>query len=806
MKSHNFLRIAHVLLVLAILAFVGIPYAFGEGGYNFVSKWGTLGSGDGQFNLPHYLDVDSSGYVYVADCGNHRVQKFTSDGTFVTKWGSYGSGDGQFNQPCGIAVDSLGHVYVTDYGNHRVQKFTSDGTFVTKWGSYGSGDGQFHSPYSIAADSLGYVYVTGHANHRVQKFTSDGTFVAKWGSYGDSDGQFAYPAGIDIDSSEYVYVADCHNHRVQKFNSSGEFEHKWGSFGGGDGQFNYPTGIVVDLCGYVYLADNNNDRIQKFTSDGAFVTKWGSYGSGDGQFDSPADIAVDSSGYVYVSDNHNHRIQKFGPVCWVEQAKLLASDGAAGDFFGIDISISGDYAIIGADGDDDRGNWSGSAYIFKREGESWVEQTKLTASDGAAGDRFGLCVSMSGDYAIVGAHNTDNNGSNSGSAYIFKRSAVVGDPNWYQKTKLTASDAASLDNLGFSVSINGYYAIVGAHGDDNKTGSAYIFKRSEVLGDPHWYEQCKLTAPDRADGDYFGISVSISGDYAIVGVGLDDDDGIDSGSAYIFKRSDTPGDPNWYQESKLTASDGAAGDGFGNNAVMSGDYAIVGATGNDANGLVDSGAAYVFKRSDVPGDPNWYEQAKLTASDGSAGDGFGNRTEMSDDYAIIPAYADDTDGLENSGSAYIFRRDGTSWVEQAKLTASDAAAHDVFGAPAISGDCAIVGAPRDDENGTDSGSAYVFENVCIPEAADPVELLVDLAQDVIALNLQQGISNSLDAKLEAAMQALDDINENNDVAAINTLQAFINAVEAQRGNKISETDADALIASAQEIIDVLSME
>ncbi len=205
-------------------------------GYQFVTKWGSLGSGDGQFNSPFGVAVDSSGNVYVADINNHRIQKFNSSGTFITKWGSSGSGDGQFDSPMGVAVDSSGNIYVCEQ-NHRIQKFNSSGTFITKWGSSGTGDGQFNGPRGIAVDSSGNVYVADINNHRIQKFNSGGTFITKWGSNGSGDSQFYYTTGVAVDSSGGVYVVDSYNHRIQKFNSSGTFITKWGSNGSGDGQF-----------------------------------------------------------------------------------------------------------------------------------------------------------------------------------------------------------------------------------------------------------------------------------------------------------------------------------------------------------------------------------------------------------------------------------------------------------------------------------------------------------------------------------------------------------------------------------------
>jgi len=282
--------------------------------YPFVTKWGSYGSGNGQFNYPTGVAVNASGNVYVAERGNSRIQKFSSDGTFITKWGSHGSGDGQFNYPRGVAVDTSGNVYVTEWGgSDRIQKFSSDGTFITKWGSGGSGDGQFSNPLGVAVDTSDNVYVADFYNNRIQKFSSSGTFINKWGSQGSGDGQFYYPQGVAVDTSGNVYVIEANyensNLRVQKFSSDGTFIIKWGSYGSGDGQFSNPKGIAVDTSNNVYVVEPH--RVQKFSSDGTFITKWGSYGTGDGQFGGPIGIAVDTSGNVYVVDYDNNNIQKF---------------------------------------------------------------------------------------------------------------------------------------------------------------------------------------------------------------------------------------------------------------------------------------------------------------------------------------------------------------------------------------------------------------------------------------------------------------------------------------------------------------
>ncbi len=380
---------------------------------------------------------------------------------------------------------------------------------------------------------------------------------------------------------------------------------------------------------------------------------------------------------------------------WTERQKLLASDGAEGDNFGCHVCLSGDTALIGSWLDDDKGDLSGSAYVFIRSGTIWTQQAKLLAIDGNAGDLFGWSVSLDNDTAFIGAYWADDNGADSGSVYVFTRTGTT----WIQETKLLASDGAAQDYFGYSVSLSGDTAVITAPLDDDKgdaSGSAYVFTRTGSI----WTQQAKLLAVDGAEGDNFGNRVSLAGDTALIGA--DGDDGI-RGAAYVFIRTGS----TWTTQAKLLASDGQGEDFFGDFVSLSGDTALIGAAGDDDNGGW-SGSAYVFTRTDS----TWTQQAKLLASDGYAWDYFGDSVSLSGDTALITAPQDDDNG-DDSGSAYVFTRTGTTWEEQQKLVASDGQEGDTFGWLSVSldGDSAIIGSCRDDDNGLDSGSAYVFTKV-----------------------------------------------------------------------------------------------
>ena len=383
-----------------------------------------------------------------------------------------------------------------------------------------------------------------------------------------------------------------------------------------------------------------------------------------------------------------------------EEAKLTASDAAAYDCVGWAVAASGDTAVVGAWFDDHHDSFdAGSAYVFVRSGTSWVEQQKLTASDATAFDYFGESVAVEGDTLVVGASYVDGpeGALDVGSAYVFAWNGTT----WSEQQKLTASDAAANDYFGIDVAVSGDTIVVGAYSDNHAggstAGSAYVFARSGTS----WIEQQKLTASDASPLDLFGLSVAISGATAAVGaLGDDHADDSDAGSAYVFVRNGT----HWTEQAKLTASDAAAEDSFGGSVAASGDTVTVGAGGDDHAGGTDAGSAYVFVRSGT----TWNEQAKLIASDAAAEDWFGS-VSVSGETAVVGAFGDDHAGGVDAGSAYVFVRSGTDWTEQMKLVASDASDFDSFGTSSLSDDTVVVGAWKNFNPGvTYTGAAYAF--------------------------------------------------------------------------------------------------
>ena len=412
----------------------------------------------------------------------------------------------------------------------------------------------------------------------------------------------------------------------------------------------------------------------------------------------PFDITALATGSAYV-------FVRTGTT-WTEQAHLTTVPAAAFDEFGHSVAISGGTIVVGAPRFNifgGGGTDAGAAFVFVRTGSSWSQQAQLKASDGAPFAIFGQSVSISGETVVIGAPFDDTSTlQDAGSAYLFVRAGG----SWSQQAQFIASDAAMADAFGQSVSISEETIVVGAYLDNTSAGtdagSVYVFACSDSTT---WTQQAKVEALDGASSDFFGISVSLSGETAVVGSFLDNTSaGTGAGSAYVFVRTGT----TWTQQAKLTANDAAPSDRFGISVAISGETIVVGAFLDDTSAGTNAGSAYVFVRTGA----TWTQQAKLTANDGDPEDRFGGTVAISGETVVVGDFDDDLPAGQNVGSAYVFVRTGTTWNQQAKLTASDGAADDQFGNVSISGETIAVGAPihstRPDFSGFHAGAIYVF--------------------------------------------------------------------------------------------------
>ena len=264
---------------------------------------------------------------------------FASNPAAIIEWGDLGTEAGQFDTPVAIATGA-GHVYVADFGNHRIQKFTTDGAYLSQWGTEGTGDGQLRGPSGIALDARGDVLVTDFFNHRVLRFSPEGELKQQWGPVGGAPGSMSGPAGIVIDGAGDVLVTDLDGQRIQKFNAAGAFMGTWQTVEGSE--LSAPWGIGRGADGSIYVADRGGDRIHRLDPNGRWLSSFGGHGRGTGAFRGPVGIAVSPLGNVFVSDHANHRVQ----VLTAEGAfvKEFLGEATAGGVHGLAIAGNDLYA------------------------------------------------------------------------------------------------------------------------------------------------------------------------------------------------------------------------------------------------------------------------------------------------------------------------------------------------------------------------------------------------------------------------------------------------------------------------------
>jgi nucleoside-specific outer membrane channel protein Tsx len=367
---------------------------------------------------------------------------------------------------------------------------------------------------------------------------------------------------------------------------------------------------------------------------------------------------------------------------WIQQAELTASDGAINDTFGQAVALSGNILVIGAPLHTVGSNsQQGAAYVFVESGGIWNEQAELTASNGKAGDGFGVSVAISGSTIVVGAMYSN---TQQGAAYVFVESGGT----WSQQAELTASDGGSYQDFGFSVAVSGSTIVVGAYnhpvGSNSSQGAAYVFVQSGAS----WSQQAELTSSDGGFADGFGQSVAVSGSTALVGAPRHEvGSNYNQGAAYVF--AENAG--SWIQQAELIASNGVTGAGFGNSVAISGTSGVV------LGGGTGEGGAYVFAESGS----TWTLQAELTVPNGFCG--------VAVDRSIIVAGA-----CVYLQAGYVFAENNGTWSQQVELTASDSGSQDLFGnSVAVSGSTVAVGAPNHNV-GSNSGQGVAYLFVPLP--------------------------------------------------------------------------------------------
>lgn len=395
--------------------------------------------------------------------------------------------------------------------------------------------------------------------------------------------------------------------------------------------------------------------------------------------------------------------------------EIAAGDPAGEARFGRALAIAGDRLISGAIFDDEIDTRAGAAYVFLGDGMGgWTQEAKLLASDGANDDSFGRSVDLDGLLAIIGAPNDDDLGDRSGAAYVFLGDGLGG---WSEEAKLIAPDGAPIQFFGTSVGISGDVAVIGApqtNAGASNGGAAHVFRRD---GGGAWSFEQKLVPGDPETEALFGNSIAIDGDFIIVGATTKDGNAVDSGAVYVFRHDGA----TWTEEAKLIASDATTAQAFGLGIDIEGSVAAVGAPFDNGNGSF-SGAAYVYVRG---GGGTWHEAARLESSTIRARDQFGSDVAIDGGNIAVGAYRVRV-GNQQLGAAYYFAADGQGgWTELGKFIPDTIADNDNFGfALAMDAGNLVAGARLHEVGPTNNaGAAYVFaaagpDCLCMPGNAN----------------------------------------------------------------------------------------
>ncbi len=452
-------------------------------------------------------------------------------------------------------------------------------------------------------------------------------------------------------------------------------------------QISITTTSSLGKPSYVHVFEQNNDQwTQTLTleSDFYYFGKSLEFHNGELFIGSPDYSHNGTSGTGVV-----HVYKKLG-MDWLKSADIVASDSAAFDRFGYEVSLSGNRALVGAYGDNegDDGN-SGSVYFFEYDGDSWINVGKFTGNGG----RFGRSVSLSGNSALVGAPDENTGINDSGAVYFYYHNGI----EWNEVGKLVAEELVEGSNFGTVVDINNSRAAVSAPQEE----AVYIFDFNNNL--LQFEQTAKLVKPEGNEENSFARTISLSGDRLLISgeYPYTQDCQIlcppllfKEGFVYIFEFN---GD-DWLDVAMLTASDSQEMNAFGYSASLDGDHVIIGAPGTMINDHYFAGAAYIFNFNGN----DWVESTKLIASDTATDEKFGYSVSLSGTRSLI--------GTKNE-KVYTYEYTDSLWNDSSQITFIDNESLESIGfgtSVSLSGNRALIGAPSDDEHGQNSGSAYIF--------------------------------------------------------------------------------------------------
>lgn len=478
----------------------------------------------------------------------------------------------------------------------------------------------------------------------------------------------------------------------------------------------------------------------------------------------------------------------------------IVPDGLTeGALFGSATSVYQDSALIGAR----YHNGVGAAYLYKKQGVKWNQvevdhdnnpmtiavPLTLTADDGQNGDEFGCAVTFNDNYLVVGAYRNDAGLNDAGAAYVFEKNGV--NENWEKTQKLTPLDRAANDYFGYSLAISGERAVIGAYGKNGQAGAVYVFQKT-VTG---WEQKQKLTASASQGKDRFGWAVAMEGNTILVGAPAFENN---TGRVYTF--SWDVSDSSWKQASIIEGSEKSAGDFFGSAIDISGNNIIIGAYGHKSK----AGTAIIFERKN-----NAWEQAvdlanpDLMPENLAPNDQFGVAVSISGGLAVVGAVRNRMQGVQ-TGAVFAFQLKNNSWQFLNKLTASDGMKDDSFGISVSTSErFTLVGATGRDEAGLNSGISYIFINSLITGDSGPGDVNgdggIDLKDAILTLKILSGIEMLPDETVFPQ----GDINDDETIGVAEAIYVLQEVAGIRRGSISLSVKSPQLYANGENTTQII---